>query len=42
MALIFLPDELHRKLKMYCASKGLKIKDVVEEAIKEYLEKVNK
>jgi len=42
MALIFLSDELHRKLKIYCASKGLKIKDVVEEAIKKYLEKVNK
>jgi len=39
MALVFLSNELHRKLKMYCASKGLKIKDVVEEAIKEYLKK---
>jgi len=42
MALIFLKNELHRKLKVYCASKGLKLKDVVEEAIEEYLKKVNK
>jgi len=42
MALIFLSDELHRKLKVYCASKSLKLKDVVDEAVKEYLEKVNK
>ena len=35
-------DEVHRKLKIFCASHGLKLKDVVDEAIKEYLKKVKK
>lgn len=32
-------EELHRQIKIYAASTGKKIKDVVNEAITEYLER---
>jgi len=39
MASVPCSDEVHRKLKIFCASHGLKLKDVVDDAIKEYLNK---
>jgi len=42
MASVPCSDEVHRKLKIFCASKNLKLKDVVDEAIKEYLKRVKK
>jgi len=42
MASLPCSDELHRKLKIFCASHNLKLKDVVDEAIKEYLKRVKK
>lgn len=36
----FVIDEvLHRRMKVYAASTGKKIKDVLDEALKEYLNK---
>lgn len=32
-------EALHRQLKIYAASNGKKIKDVLDEALKEYLNK---
>lgn len=32
-------EELHRQIKIYAASTGKKIKDVVNEAITEYLDR---
>jgi len=34
MASVNISDDLHRKLKIYCAKKDIKIKDFVEGVIK--------
>ena len=42
MASIAIDDELHRRLKIRCSELGLKIKDVVNEIIAEWLKKKEK
>lgn len=42
VASFIVEEELHRKLKVYAASSGQKIKDVVNEAFVEYLKKKEK
>lgn len=37
-----LTPELHRKLKIYCADKGLKCQDVISVAIDLYIDKYEK
>lgn len=39
---ILIKKELHQDLKVYCAQNELKIKTVIEDLIKEYLEKNKK
>lgn len=38
VASFVIDEELHRKMKIYAASSGKKIKDVLNEALTEYLE----
>lgn len=39
IASFVIAEELHRQMKIYAASSGKKIKDVLSEALTEYLEK---
>ena len=39
VASFVIDEELHRRIKVYAASTGKKIKDVLDEALKEYLSK---
>jgi len=39
VASFVIDEELHRRMKIYAASTGKKIKDVLDEALKEYLNK---
>ena len=39
IASFVIDEELHRRIKIYAASTGRKIKDVLDEALKEYLNK---
>lgn len=42
MASVAIDDDLHQKLKIKCSELGLKIKDVVNEIIAEWLKKQEK
>ena len=39
VASFVIEEDLHRQVKVYAASTGKKIKDVLDEALKEYLAK---
>ena len=39
VASFVIDEDLHRRVKVYAASTGKKIKDVLDEALKEYLSK---
>ena len=38
MAAVAIDDDMHKKLKVFCVKNGLKIKNVVNALIKEFLE----
>jgi metal-responsive CopG/Arc/MetJ family transcriptional regulator len=37
-----LPEELHKRLKVSCAQKGVRVSDVVRKLVEDYLEKEGK
>jgi hypothetical protein len=37
-----IPDDLHKKLKLHCVEKGIKMTDLVRELIQKHLEKGEK
>jgi predicted HicB family RNase H-like nuclease len=39
MKSIHISDEVHKQLKIYCASKGLQINSFVEKLIKDFLKR---
>ena len=41
VASFVIDGDLHRKMKIYAAANGKKIKDVLDEALTEYLERRN-
>lgn len=38
MPVVYLDEELHHKLRIFCNSKGMKIKSAIAEAVGKYLQ----